>query len=192
MKIGFFKRVVFVLAGILVLITSLIITLITWQFWPFQKSVQYNDIVAKITDTAQGLYYADDTTLAIVTAAVIIFIAIGIVLLVFGFKKNKGEKAKAIEYIEIATSENGKIKIAKSTINSMICKNVNEIAGVTNSMAKTNVVDDKTFITVGVSVGDGVIIPKVCEEIQTSTKEKIQQLTGMTIADINILVNNKM
>ena len=38
---------------------------------------------------------------------------------------------------------------------------------------------------------DGVIIPKVCEDIQTSTKEKIQQLSGMNIDQISVLVNNK-
>lgn len=71
-------------------------------------------------------------------------------------------------------------------------QNVNEITGVIDSKAKTIISEEKTFVTIGVSVADGVIIPKVCEEIQTTTKEKIQQLTGLAIEEINVLVNNKV
>ncbi|MEX1376379.1 MAG: alkaline shock response membrane anchor protein AmaP [Eubacteriales bacterium] len=189
MKVGFLSRVIFVLAALLALVASLVFLVFVWQL---NSLFSHDGIINTVTNTVDNLYYSSDTAFAVATGIIVLYLIVCVWLLVLAFRKNKGEKAKAIEYIKIGTPENGQIKIAASTINSMICKNVNEIAGVADSKAKTNVVDDKTFITVGVSVDDGVIIPKVCEEIQTSTKEKIQQLTGMTIADINILVNNKL
>jgi len=186
MKVGFFNRLIFILAAIIILAATLVMMLFSWQI-PIFTFRDINDATASIV---YNLYH-EDVNFIPATVGIGIGLIITIWLLVLGFKKKRGPKAKPIEYIKVGTPENGQIKIAASTINSMICKYVNEITGVIDSKAKTNLVDNKTFVVVGVSVEDGVIIPKVCEEIQTTTKEKIQQITGMEIAEINVLVNNK-
>ena len=187
MKIGFFNRFIFVLAALIILVASLLMMVYSWQI-PF---LSFRDISDATNDIVYNLYH-EDINFIPATVGIAIGIIVCIWLFVLAFKKNKTPKVKPIEYIKVGTEENGQIKIAASTINNMICKNVNEITGVSDSRAKTNIVDDKTHIVVGVSVDDGVIIPKVCEEIQTTTKEKIQQLTGMAIGEINVLVNNKV
>ncbi len=187
MKTGFFNRLIFVLAALIVLAASLLMTVYSQEIW----FISFRD-VSDITNNAVYNLYHENINYIPATVSIIVGLIIAIWLFVLAFRKNKTPKAKPIEYITVGSEEKGQVKIATSTINSMICKNVNEITGVTDSKAKTNIVDDKTFVVVGVSVEDGVIIPKVCEEIQTSTKEKIQQLTGMDIAGINVLVNNKV
>ena len=188
MKVGFFNRIIFVLAALIILAVSLLMMIFVWRF---EFLFTFRDISDTVTDAVYNLYHANVNFIP-VTIGIFIGLVVCIWLLVLAFKRNNSPKIKAIEYIKIGTEENGQIKIATSTINNMICKNVNEITGVVDSRAKTNVVDEKTYVVVGVSVDDGVIIPKVCEEIQTTTKEKIQQLTGMAIAEINVLVNNKV
>lgn len=187
MKVGFFNRLIFVLAAIVILATTLMMMVFTWPV-PF---FSFRDISDTVTNVVYNLYH-ENVNFIPATVGILIGLIICVWMLVLAFKKSKTQKVKPIEYIKIGAPENGQIKVATSTINNMICKNINEITGVTDSRAKTNVVDEKTYIVVGVSLDDGVIIPKVCEEIQTTTKEKIQQLTGMAIEEINVLVNNKI
>lgn len=185
MKIGFMNRLIFVLAALIILAVCLSAFVLADPLRLFSSSA-VSSTVENLMDT---LY--DDASLIPALVGMFVCLLICIWLFVLAFKRNKVAKIKPIDYIKIGTPENGQIKVATSTINSMICKNVNEISGVKSSRAKTTVVDDKTFVTVGVSVEHGAIIPKVCEEIQTATKEKIQQITGMVIEEINVLVNNK-
>jgi|GEM_PF-4258513 len=187
MKTGFFNRLIFILAALIILGTSLLLVMFTVHMpW-----LSFSDINDTVSNVVENLYY-ENINLIPSLIGIVIGLFLTVWLFILAFKKTKGEKAKPIQYIEIGTQENGKIKIATSTINSMICKNINEITGVRDSKAKTFIAEEKTYVTVGVSVDDGVIIPKVCEDIQTTTKEKIQQLTGMAIEEINILVNNKV
>lgn len=180
MKIGFFNRLIIIITSTIMLALCALLLAIVWNV------ISY-DI---ITEYANRLYYEDiNFWPATATAALVLIFAI--LLFVLAFRRKRKEKAKQVEYIKVGTPEDGQIKIACSTLNSMICKNVNEISGVTDSRAKTNLIDDKAFIVVGVSVGEGVIIPKIGAEIQTTTKEKIQQVTGLDISEINVLVNNK-
>ena len=186
MKTGFFNRLIFVLAALIVLAASLLLT------------VYYQDIfllsfrdISETTNNAVNNLYHESINYIPATIGIGVGLIITIWLLVLAFRKNKTPKVKPIEYITIGTEETGQIKIAASTINNMICKNINEITGVKETKAKTTVTDGKTFVTVGISVDEGVIIPKVCEEIQTTTKEKIQLLSGMNIEQISVLVNNK-
>jgi len=188
MKVGFFNRLIFVLAAIVILTASLLMMLFTW---PMERLFSFWDISDTVSEVIYNLYH-ENVNFIPATVGIGIGLIICIWLFVLAFKRNKTPKAKAIEYIKVGVEGQGQLKIATSTINNMICKNVNEITGVTDSKAKTNIVDDKTFVVIGVSVDDGVIIPKVCEEIQTTTKEKIQQLTGLAIEEINVLINNKV
>lgn len=180
MKVGFFNRLVFVLAAIVLLAVSLLFVLFIFDI-PF---LSFSDV----TKAVDGVLYNN-----LIPSLIGLFVGLllTIWLFVLAFKRNKIQKAKPIEYIKIGTEGQGQLKIATSTINNMICKNVNDITGVKDSKAKTVIAEEKTFVTVGVSVDDGVIIPKVCEDIQTTTKEKLQQLTGLVIEEINVLVNNK-
>ena len=187
MKVGFFNRLIFVLAALIILGASLLLMIFTWRM---EFLFSFGDISDTVTTVVDNLYHANINFIP-ATIGIFFGLVITVWLLVLAFKRNKVEKAKAVEYLKIGTPENGQIKIAAATINNLICKNVNEITGVKDSRAKTNLVEEKTYVVVGVSVEDGVVIPKVCEEIQTTTKEKIQQLTGMEIEEINILVNNK-
>lgn len=188
MKVGFFNRLIFVLAAIVMLAASLLMILFTW---PMEKLFSFWTISDTVTDVIYNLYH-ENVNFIPATVGIGIGLIVCVCLFVLAFKRDRTPKAKAIEYIKIGIEGQGQLKIATSTINNMICKNVNEITGVVDSKAKTNIIDEKTFVTIGVSIDDGVIIPKVCEEIQTSTKEKIQQLTGLAIEEINVLVNNKV
>ncbi len=108
------------------------------------------------------------------------------------FKRgNATPKAKEPKYINVGSPEGGQIKVATSTLCQMIVKNVDEIPGIKESKAKINVVDELAYIIVGVSLNEGVIVPEVGEQIQTTTKERIQNLTGLDIKEISVLVNNK-
>lgn len=181
MKVGFFNRLLFVLTALVLLAVSLLFLLFIFDF-PF---LTFSDVADTIDDLLNNNLIPSLVGMGI-------GLILSIWLLVLAFKRNKTPKAKPIEYITIGTEGSGQLKVATSTINNMICKNVNEITGVIDSKAKTIISEEKTFVTIGVSVDDGVIIPKVCEEIQTTTKEKIQQLTGLAIEEINVLVNNKV
>ncbi len=189
MKVGFFNRLIFILAALIILVVSVVMMMFSGYFEIFH-SFSFNSM-SDIVMTAIDNLYHEEINFIPATVGIFIALIVCIWLFVLAFRKNKTEKTKPIEYIKIGSPESGQIKIATSTINNMICKNIDEITGVKNSRAKTNVIDDKAFVVVGVSVEDGVIIPKVCEEIQTTTKEKIQQITGLVIEEINILVNNK-
>lgn len=185
MKIGFMNRLVFVLAALVLLAVCLSTFVLADPLRLFSSSA----ISRTVENIVDALY--DEASLIPALVGMFICLVICIWMFVLAFKRSKVAKIKPIDYINIGTPENGQIKVATSTINGMICKSVNEISGVKSSRAKTTVVDEKTFVTVGVSVEHGAIIPKVCEDIQTATKEKIQQLTGMVIEEINVLVNNK-
>ncbi len=186
MKTGFFNRLIFVLAALIVLCASLLLTIYSQEI-PF---ISFRD-VSDITNNAVYNLYHENINYIPATVSIGIGLIITIWLFVLAFRKNKNPKVKPIEYITVGTEETGQIKIASTTINNMICKNIKEITGVKDVKARTTSADGKTTVVVGISVDDGVIIPKVCEDIQTSTKEKIQQLSGMNIDQISVLVNNK-
>lgn len=178
MKLRFIDRLIIILSALVVLVTALIALGMVWNILPEDLFLEYADRV-----------YNVDINLWPVTgiSAGIFILAVG--LFFIGFGRSRLKTPETI-YIQIGSADGGTLKIAADSLNEMICKNVATIAGVKEAKSKVSIKEGLANIVVGVSLDEGVIVPQISEEIQTTTKEKIQLLTGLNIAEISIMVKN--
>ncbi|MEG0874586.1 MAG: Asp23/Gls24 family envelope stress response protein [Clostridiales bacterium] len=119
------------------------------------------------------------------------------------------------EIIENETVENNEpketittVKIADdvvSVIASKAASEVNGIAGMTGSIAgelveklgvknfskgiKVEIAEANVAISLSILVDFGVKIPDVCKEAQVTVKNAVESMTGLSVTEVNILVN---
>ena len=100
MKTGFFNRLIFVLAALIVLAASLLMTVYSQEIW----FISFRD-VSDITNNAVYDLYHENINYIPATVSIIVGLIIAIWLFVLAFRKNKTPKAKPIEYITVVSEE---------------------------------------------------------------------------------------
>jgi uncharacterized alkaline shock family protein YloU len=83
------------------------------------------------------------------------------------------------------------IKIADATFKEMVNKNAKAVEGVKDSRCAIKCTDQKVGVVIKAELEEDVVIPEVCMEIQNQVKTNIEAMSGITLTQINVLVDNK-
>lgn len=160
----------------IIVITLICLALICTMFGVL-KTTYVQDAVNMMTGTAFGFKL-------LFTVIFAIFIIVGIYLLFFDAKKAPEKTVK------IVSVENGTVFITLKAVEELISKYLSNEKSIKEEKTKIIVNEDNIEINVGLSVYPGINIPEVTRSINTGLKESIESQTGLTVQNVNILVQN--
>jgi uncharacterized alkaline shock family protein YloU len=123
----------------------------------------------------------------------VIFIAAGIVLFVAGLRliltsiipRKRMEKVAVIEDNPL-----GQVRIALTAVESLVSKVVGNFNGVREVRPKVLTQTDGIAIQVKLVTAPSISIPEVSQEIQQQVKDKVLEVTGITVNNIRVVVEN--
>ncbi|MBN2853813.1 MAG: Asp23/Gls24 family envelope stress response protein [Clostridia bacterium] len=88
----------------------------------------------------------------------------------------------------------GNIEVSENVIITFVEKVVAEIKGISLSKRKKSIkvtnTENGKKIELSLEVNYGVIIPEVVRKLQTLVKENIKLMTGLSISEVNVVVDS--
>ncbi len=176
MKVRAFHRIFSAVIALVLIGAALLLVGIAWSIIPQSAAEEY----------VYAFYNVGINTWLLTGAACIVLLfAIALFFITFGTDR------KSNRYIDIGSAETGVIKIADATFKEMVNKNAKAVEGVKDSKCAIKCTDQKVGVVIKAELEDDVVIPEVCMEIQNQVKTNIEAMSGITLTQINVLVDNK-
>jgi uncharacterized alkaline shock family protein YloU len=122
----------------------------------------------------------------IVIAAVIILFAAGLRLMVAAVKPGKRMEKVAV----IEDNPMGQVRIALTAVESLVSKVVGNCTGIREVRPKVLTQADGIAIQVRLVTAPSISIPEVSQEIQQQVKDKVLEITGITVNNVRVVVDN--
>lgn len=174
----FLEKLSLVIFSIIVLVLSVILVLIGFNF--VEQSV-FSILISKVMMSAQGTY--------IMIGICIVLIMLAIKCLFFSdstaFKRDKSEDGVLLQ------NEDGKLLITRSTLENLVNGVLYEYSEIEN--AETNVIIDKennVIIDVALNVAEGTVLKNLSAKLQNEIKERIRETTDLEVDAVDIEIHN--
>ena len=174
----FLEKLSLVIFSIIVLVLSVILVLIGFNF--VEQSV-FSILIAKVMMSAQGTY--------IMIGVCVVLIMLAIKCLFFSdstaLKRDKSEDGVLLQ------NEDGKLLITRSTLENLVNGVLYEYSEIEN--AETNVIIDKennVIIDVTLNVAGGTVLKNLSAKLQNEIKQRIRETTDLEIDAVDIEIHN--
>jgi len=131
----------------------------------------------------QHAFRSDDQRLVIGTIAVAIFI-VSIRLFFSTFSSRKSDNAL------VEDGALGQVRITLSAVENLVKKVAFQVVGVKEAKPKLILTKNGTKLLIKIAVTPDIPIPQASQELQTKIKEELENIAGIEINDIRILVEN--
>ena len=174
----FLEKLSLVIFSIIVLVLSVILVLIGFNF--VEQSV-FSILISKVMMSAQGTY--------IMIGICVVLIMLAIKCLFFSdstaLKRDKSEDGVLLQ------NEDGKLLITRSTLENLVNGVLYEYSEIEN--AETNVIIDKEnngIIDVALNVAEGTVLKNLSAKLQNEIKERIRETTDLEVDAVDIEIHN--
>lgn len=174
----FLEKLSLVIFSIIVLVLSVILVLIGFNF--VEQSV-FSILISKVMMSAQGTY--------IMIGICVVLIMLAIKCLFFSdstaLKRDKSEDGVLLQ------NEDGKLLITRSTLENLVNGVLYEYSEIEN--AETNVIIDKennVIIDVTLNVAGGIVLKNLSAKLQNEIKERIRETTDLEVNAVDIEIHN--
>lgn len=174
----FLEKLSLVIFSIIVLVLSVILVLIGFNF--VEQSV-FSILIAKVMMSAQGTY--------IMIGVCVVLIMLAIKSLFFSdstaLKRDKSEDGVLLQ------NEDGKLLITRSTLENLVNGVLYEYSEIEN--AETNVIIDKennVIIDVTLNVAGGTVLKNLSAKLQNEIKQRIRETTDLEVDAVDIEIHN--
>ena len=174
----FLEKLSLVIFSIIVLVLSVILVLIGFNF--VEQSV-FSILISKVMMSAQGTY--------IMIGICVVLIMLAIKCLFFSdstaLKRDKSEDGVLLQ------NEDGKLLITRSTLENLVNGVLYEYSEIEN--AETNVIIDKennVIIDVTLNVAGGTVLKNLSAKLQNEIKERIRETTDLEVDAVDIEIHN--
>ena len=174
----FLEKLSLVIFSIIVLVLSVILVLIGFNF--VEQSV-FSILISKVMMSAQGTY--------IMIGICVVLIMLAIKCLFFSdstaLKRDKSEDGVLLQ------NEDGKLLITRSTLENLVNGVLYEYSEIEN--AETNVIIDKennVIIDVTLNVAGGTVLKNLSAKLQNEIKERIRETTDLEVNAVDIEIHN--
>lgn len=174
----FLEKVSLVLFSIIVLILSVILVLIGFNF--VEQSV-FSILISRVMMSAQGTY--------IMIGICVVLIMLAVKCLFFSdstaLKREKSEDGVLLQ------NEDGKLLITRNTLVNLVNSILNKYSEIED--AETNVKIDKennVSIDVALDVTEGTVLKNLSSKLQNEIKDCIRKATDLEINTVNIEIHN--
>lgn len=114
----------------------------------------------------------------------LIFLCGSVLFLISGFRKNWNKR------LIVTGSELGKIRISFDTIESIVIGTVKKIQQVKELKVYVENRDDKLVVLVKMIVALEANIPTLVAEVQKKAKKAVEDNTGLTVAEVQVIVDD--
>lgn len=174
----FLEKLSLVIFSIIVLVLSVILVLIGFNF--VEQSV-FSILISKVMMSAQGTY--------IMIGICVVLIMLAIKCLFFSdstaLKRDKSEDGVLLQ------NEDGKLLITRSTLENLVNGVLYEYSEIEN--AETNVIIDKennVIIDVALNVAEGTVLKNLSAKLQNEIKQRIRETTDLEVDAVDIEIHN--
>ena len=174
----FLEKLSLVIFSIIVLVLSVILVLIGFNF--VEQSV-FSILISKVMMSVQGTY--------IMIGICVVLIMLAIKCLFFSdstaLKRDKSEDGVLLQ------NEDGKLLITRSTLENLVNGVLYEYSEIEN--AETNVIIDKennVIIDVALNVAEGTVLKNLSAKLQNEIKERIRETTDLEVDAVDIEIHN--
>lgn len=130
------------------------------------------------------IYGLDMTPRIIMFAIALIFFILSILFLFSGVRRNKDKKGIS------RNTDIGEIKISLETIQNITENTIRRINGIRDSKITVKSKDNSVLIVLKLVVQQDLILPALTEEVQNSVKSRVEEISGVQVREIKVLVEN--
>ncbi len=110
---------------------------------------------------------------------------IALILLIFGFRRAKGPGNAVLK-----GSEYGEVAISIAAIENIVLRVIQQTQGIKDVSRQVSFTQDGLVITVKIRVMPDVAMPSLTNELQSKIKEYVEEITGITVHEVKIIVEN--
>lgn len=142
----------------------------------------FNEIM--LYDMTEQLYTNSDLKLSLIIISITI-ILLGLYFII------RSLQTKHVSLFSNKRSEIGEIRISMDTIETLASKVTAKTKGVKEQKVKVRLEENETVtIIIKLFVDGETPIPKISEEIQLNVKETVQEIAGIDVGNVHIVVAN--
>ncbi len=147
----------------------------------FLVAINFN-LIPGVTDPFALPAWADDNVILAVAAGLLL---IALIFLVSGLRPVKKPGNAALK-----GSEHGEVLISISALENMVLRVVQQIQGIKDVKRNVSFTPDGLLVKIIISVMPDVSLPAVTSDLQTKTKEYLEEITGITVREVKVIVDN--
>lgn len=137
-----------------------------------------------IEDIISQVYSSSDIKITVIIISIIV-IVFGLYLL-FSSLRSKKEVAFSTKINEV-----GNVRISMETIENIVLNVSGKIRGVKEQKVRVRIEDnDSVTIVLKVIVDGTTSIPELSENVQNSVKDTVEEIVGVTVNQVHIIVSN--
>jgi uncharacterized alkaline shock family protein YloU len=174
--VNLFDRFILTLYSLALVVVSLFVMAASLNLVPYQL------VIASI----DGMYSSSQISLTYLIAA-IIFLIISLKFL-FTSLRGRGSRQEASGLSVRKPTEHGDVRITVETLESLAVHAARKVRGVKELKVKVRPEESGTFIRVRTLVDGETPIPALVEQVQQKIKEHLENVAGVEIADITVVV----
>ncbi len=145
----------------------------------FIFAVKYN-LIPQLAFHLPG-WAGENVVLAVVAALLLI----ALILFSLGLRKSK-KAGNAV----MKGSEYGEVAISITAIENMVLRVVQQTKGIKDVSRAVSYTQDGLIIKVRIRVMPDVAIPGISSELQSKAKEYVEEITGITVHEVKVMVEN--
>ena len=125
--------------------------------------------------------------------ALVIAACLGLAVLLFGWVRQtaRGDEAKKDEAqpVPISEDEGGRVQISQAALEALVRRSAGPIEGVNRFDVQLEKKEEALDVTLKMSVRQGVRIPELAREAQQSVREALEDMTGVKVENVTLLVS---
>lgn len=113
------------------------------------------------------------------------FLLLALVFLSFGLRRTK-----KIGNAVLKGSEYGEVLISITAVENMVLRVVQQTQGIKDVSRNVTYTPDGLVVRIHIRVMPDVALPDLISELQTKTKEYLEEITGVTVSEVKVTVDN--
>jgi uncharacterized alkaline shock family protein YloU len=161
-------RIIFVFLGLLLIGGALFLLAVNYNLLP--------GLAVSIPD------WVSETVLLAIGAG---FLLVALFLLSFGLKS-----PKKVGNAVLKGSEYGEVLISITAVENMVLRVIQQTQGIKDVSRHVSFTPDGLVVKIHIKVMPDVSIPGMVTELQSKTKEYLEEITGVTVHEVKVVVDN--
>lgn len=146
-------------------------------------------------DFVRGIYDGVTASLGVFRARIVfgvllaLYAALSMALLCALFRRAKAAGRAERGFIDVASGDNGRVRIAVSAVEQMVRQSVHSIDGISEMKIDIENQDDAIGITVNAVIVSGSHVPTLTANMQRAIRQFVELNCGVAVRDIAISIN---
>ncbi len=147
----------------------------------FLVTISYN-LIPGLTEIVGLPAWAEEEVIMVAAAGLLL---IALILLASGFRPSKKPGSATLK-----NSDYGEVLISVSAVESMVLRIVQQTKGIKDVSRNVKFTPNGLVVNIKISAMPDVSLPDVIDELQAKTKEYLEEITGISVLEVKVLVDS--